>query len=664
MVNASPAAVEGAISRLLDLGLIWESTSGLRPVSTVSELTPARSAGLLTLQPVSPEPLSAAQILTALAELSPAARALLEHVDQRGGVADPGSARYPIATADATTPAEELLARHLLLPRTGAVFLPGEVSIALRGGRSTTDPIDVEPEVLTSERAPALVERTAAGAAFETVRRLELLLDAWGLHPPRVLRTGGMAVRDVKSSAGLMHVDESTASLLIEVAHEALLISERADATGHLVWAPTDAFDTWTKQPPAQRWATLVQAWLNGTRLHFMVGTRDRGGKAHNTLAPELSSLHTVEGRRMALSVVAELEPGLVLAAGTGVASVVSRVRWRRPRRPTVRDDLVAATIEEAAHLGVLGLHAMPGYSRTLLMGGDPVPELAPLLPIPVDHLLIQADLTAVAPGPLESGIARRLQVIADVDSRGGATVYRFTATSVRRGLDLGWTTDELLAFLNEVSRTEVPQPLTYLVEDAARTYGTVRVGPAEAFVRATDDHVLTELLLHPAAAGLGLRRLAPSVLISTLPLDVLLPRLRAMGVAAALENQDGILAVVRPDLLRARTPKARVNLARDAARSEAALSKVVGAVRSGDQARESRPTGMPLSPADALTALRAAITVGRPTVIRYVDHQGHSTERVIRPIGVEGGTLTAHDQRADEVRTFTVHRITHVTPA
>ena len=45
----------------------------------------------------------------------------------------------------------------------------------------------------------------------------------------------------------------------------------------------------------------------------------------------------------------------------------------------------------------------------------------------PVDHVLLQADLTAVAPGPLVPSLARALAIAADVESTGGATVYRFT---------------------------------------------------------------------------------------------------------------------------------------------------------------------------------------------------------------------------------------------
>ena len=45
------------------------------------------------------------------------------------------------------------------------------------------------------------------------------------------------------------------------------------------------------------------------------------------------------------------------------------------------------------------------------------------------------------------------------MESRGGATVYRFSASSVRRGLDAGWTAQEVHAFLDDVSRTRFRSP-------------------------------------------------------------------------------------------------------------------------------------------------------------------------------------------------------------
>ena len=48
---------------------------------------------------------------------------------------------------------------------------------------------------------------------------------------------------------------------------------------------------------------------------------------------------------------------------------------------------------------------------------------------------------------------------------------------SVRRALDVGWSAAEMHEFLGTVSRTPVPQPLTYLVDDTVRTFGPIRVG-------------------------------------------------------------------------------------------------------------------------------------------------------------------------------------------
>jgi hypothetical protein len=239
--------------------------------------------------------------------------------------------------------------------------------------------------------------------------------------------------------------------------------------------------------------------------------------------------------------------------------------------------------------------------------------------------------------------------------------VYRFTAASVRRAFDAGWAAHEVHAFLASVSRTPVPQPLSYLVDDAARTFGTVRVGHAEAFLRADDETALAEVLHHPRAASLGLRRIAPTVLVSTTPLDVLIPRLRDLGVSPLVESIDGSVHVSRPDRVRARPRTARRTAE---AHLEARLAQVVTAIRAGDRAARARgPASSQLTPIGSLAALRDAVEAGRTVLIGYVDNQGVSTERIVDPVRVDGGWLTARDHRADDVRQFAVHRIRTVNP-
>lgn len=666
-VQAAPASVKAALDRLLDLALVWETSGGLRPLTGVADvLTGGASAGVSGVHPVSPGAPDEQTVAGHLTAIGPAARALLEHVAANGGEGTTDIARRTIRPEDATSPVEQLLSRRLLLPRAGGtVYLPGEVGLALRGGRTTVEPVDDVPEIVTSSRDAAVVDKVAAGAAFEAVRRVELLLDHWGTEPPGALRTGGLGVRDLKAAAAQLHVDEPTAALLIELAATAGLLALGTDGAGGAVWLPTDAYDLWSAKETAPRWLHLVESWLASPRLAGLVGTRDQAGKTWNALVPELSSTVVAEARRMALEQLADLAPGEVLATGTGVPSLAQRVAWLRPRRPAPRAEMVVWALTEAAALGVTGLGGMSSHGRLVLAGDATAAEdaLAPLLPDPVDHVLLQADLTAVAPGPLESALARTLQLVADIESRGGATVYRFTSASLRRALDAGWSATEIHDFLASVSRTPVPQPLTYLVDDTVRTFGTIRVGHAEAFLRADDETSLTELLHLPKAASLGLRRIAPTVLVSNTPIDVLLPRLRELGVAPVVEAADGTVRIARPDLLRARTPRDRRGPGLKAAKESAHLASVVTAIRAGDRAVAARPAlaTTPATPGGSLVALRGAVEAGAPVWIGYVDNHGSSSERIVDPVRVEGGWLTAYDHRSDDTRTFAVHRITAV---
>ncbi|MEV6121904.1 helicase C-terminal domain-containing protein [Streptomyces sp. NPDC052077] len=301
---------------------------------------------------------------------------------------------------------------------------------------------------------------------------------------------------------------------------------------------------------------------------------------------------------------------------------------------------------------------------------------LAPLLPEPLDHVLLQADLTAVAPGPLERPLADVLGVLADVESKGGATVYRFTPGSVRRALDSGRTAADLHAFLAAHSRTPVPQPLTYLIDDVARRHGRLRVGAASAYVRCDDDALLSEILADKRAAPLGLRRLAPTVLAAQADPGALLEGLRSMGFAPAAESAAGDVLITRADARRTppRTPPEPVPDGPPVP-DDVLLAAAVRAVRAGDLAATAprKPaadgSGAATGPgelprtgaAETLATVQAAVLTGGTLWIGYVNAEGAASQRVIAPVGVEGGFVTAYDHTADEVRTYPLHRITGV---
>ncbi|MET8678936.1 helicase-associated domain-containing protein [Streptomyces sp. NPDC004647] len=372
-----------------------------------------------------------------------------------------------------------------------------------------------------------------------------------------------------------------------------------------------------------------------------------------------------------------------------------------------LRSRIARWTLAEAELLGVTGRGALSAHGRALMgiqdsqdtqdsheaqqdtpgsqPSGDPARAaalLAPQLPEPLDHVLLQADLTAVAPGPLERRLAEMLGVLADVESKGGATVYRFTPGSVRRALDAGQTAGDLHAFLAEHSRTPVPQPLSYLIDDVARKHGHLRIGAASAYVRCDDDALLAEIVADRRSAGLRLRRLAPTVLAAQATPDLLLERLREMGYAPAAESAEGDVLVTRADAHRTppRTAPAPVP-GGPPLPDHTLLGAAVRAIRAGDLAATAvrRPapaaaaaTGRTAARADSgrlprttsaetLATMQAAALTSSAVWIGYVNADGAASQRVIAPVRVEGGFVTAFDHTADEVRTYPLHRITGV---
>ncbi len=675
IVHADAAHTRKALERLRDLALAWDSPEGLRALSGVGDaLVGGPEAGVSGVRPRSAQPAPADEITAVLADLAPDARALLSHIIDQGGTAKSGSVRIGLHPGDASTPAELLVAHRLLVPggslMPGLLVVPGEVALATRSGRTTTAAVDVPPAVASEERSPRLAASAALGAATDFVRRTGQLLESWDTRPAPALRTTGLGVRELRAIATHLQVAEQEAALVVEVVHEAGLAATRSDADGNPVWVPTTTFDTWAELSVADRWTALARAWLSSARLPSLVGERGPDGKPWNALTPELSAAGMPEAKTMALTALAALPDGHGLAAGTGLPSLVARIAWDRPRRPRTRPDLVAWAVAEASVIGLTGADALASYARPLLAGEDPAPTLAGLLPPPVDHVLIQADLTAVAPGPLEPDLARRLQQVADIESHGAATVYRFTPGSVRRALDSGWTATELHAFVLAASRTPVPQPLSYLIDDVVRSFGRLRVGMAASFIRSEDEAALIELAKHPKSVSLDLQRIAPTVLISGLPIDVLLPRMRELGLAPVVEGPDGVVRIGTAEGLRARPPRTRdgADPARHAARQAAQVGVAVGNLREGDEAARSRPASASVAGGGVLSALREAIERDGVVLIGFTDNQGVVTERSVRPIVVEGGQLTALDADADPddpdaERRYAVHRINRVVP-
>ena len=130
-----------------------------------------------------------------------------------------------------------------------------------------------------------------------------------------------------------------------------------------------------------------------------------------------------------------------------------------------------------------------------------------------------------------------------DVESRGGATLLRFSEASLRRAMDRGRTSETILEFLEAHARPLVPQPLKFLIEDVGRRHGQIRMGSASTYLRADDPALLATVVNHRKMAKAGLRLIAPNVAVSTMEEPKLLRLMRDAGFLPMPELADGTLA-------------------------------------------------------------------------------------------------------------------------
>jgi hypothetical protein len=690
--------VRAAVDRLRGLALVWGDDEALHVPGTVREVVGVHTGGLgrpygtlLTIAtgtqlapvlaalglPDARQPAAGALLAEALADpvrlrnlvatTGEREREVLAQLAEGAPLGTVRDATRPVAAADADTPVRWLLAHGLLVAiDSDTVELPREVGLLVRAdaplGEARLRPPATEPRDL----GVGTVDDAGAGQVLTVLRLVETLLEAYALDPPGELRSGGLGVRELRRSAKATDSDEPTAAALLEIARAAGLL----DVGGgpEPIWLPTERYDAWLELDPALRWTRLANAWLAMTRLPGLVGQRDDRGRALAPLSMEIERTSAPGTRRRVLAVLAGLGRGCALDP----AGIADQLAWRSPRRGGQRADLIEGFVREAELLGLTGRGALTSYGRVLVDGGSEpavATVLADRLPAPVDHVLIQADLTVVAPGPLEVELAREMALVADVESAGAATVYRVAEGTVRRALDAGRSAADLHELFRSKSRTPVPQALTYLVDDVARRHGALRAGAAASYLRCDDEALLAAVVADRKVESLRLRRIAPTVVVGKAGVERLLGVLRDAGYAPVAESSDGVVVLTRPDARRTLGRPAPPRAVEPPAVGQEQLTELVRAVRAGDRALRSAAQAVSaaidvpgVTTATTLGLLRDAAAANQAVLLGYVNAQGSASQRIVEPASVNGGYLHGYDHQRDEMRTFALHRITGVS--
>lgn len=657
--RAPEAAVNEAVDALRDRALVWGDATVRVAAEAAAGLPWYPGQASVEDSSATPE-----EIAARLKTLDEAQSELLQKLLEGSPM---GRTRDAAPGTPPDRPVQRLLAAGLLRQvDADTVILPRLVGQVLRG--ELPGPVQLtEPDPVVSKTLAADADAVAAGAALDLLREVEVVLETLGATPVPELRSGGLGVRDVKRLTKATGIDDGRLGLILEVTAAAGLIAAgmpepEPDAGDGPYWAPTVSADRFVESPTAVKWHLLATTWLDLPGRPSLVGHRGPDGKPYAALSDSLFSTAAPLDRRLLLEVLAGLPPG----AGVDAAEASRAMIWRRPRWGVrLQPGPVGDLLTEAHALGLVGRGALATPARTLLTDAsadDVVKAMDKVLPAPIDHFLLQADLTVIVPGPLQRDLAEQLAAVASVESAGAAMVYRISEGSIRRALDTGRTAGELHAFFQRHSKTPVPQGLTYLIDDVARRHGQLRVGMASSFVRCEDAALLAQAVGAPATEPLEMRLLAPTVAVSQAPISEVLAALRQAGFAPAAEDSTGTIVDIRARGARVPAPPGRRRTYRLA---PTPTSQTLGAIVSVLRKVAAAPTGgLRLDPAVAISQLQEAAHTQASVVIGYVDPAGVATQRVVAPINVRGGQLTAYDPASGRVRDFAIHRVTSVVAA
>ncbi|HKH07503.1 MAG TPA: helicase-associated domain-containing protein [Agromyces sp.] len=524
--------------------------------------------------------------------------------------------------SDATGDLVDALAGALLVVRADdRIHVPHAVTGRLAHAEhqlpSTAELAAPAPPVLITgdEVDRSILERRAAESAYATVAATAEVLSELGNQPARELAKGGLALPDSKRLA------EASGTPLESLPR----LFHRADEAGLVVrdgafWLESDLGAEWALQSASGRWRRLAECW------------RDRIPAALRELVARRSETLTASTLR-------------------------DDVRWFYPAGGRWLDEGLERLIDEAEALG-LAVAGEPVEAGRLVLAGDldrAAAQLATHFPPQVDRVYLQHDLTIVSPGPLEPALDARLRSFVEVEARDLASTYRVSAASVNRGLAAGETAESILEFLRGLSLTGIPQPLAYLIGEAAARFGSVRVAaaaeadaPARASIRSDDAQLVRTLAVDQSLASLGLRQTGPHRLLSRFPPEVVFWALSdARYPVAAEDAEERIIRLQRHRLAPAPAPAPKTDPI------AALLDRVL---EEGDEGATEQAWLARQLEAAARAKETLTVTVRMPG--------GDTADYLLAPASVANGRLRARDRKADIERTLPLSAIAAVAPA
>jgi hypothetical protein len=457
------------------------------------------------------------------------------------------------------------------------------------------------PEKTETLAQQQFIDSQAGLSAFETIQALTELVIELEQHYVREVGKGQVGLPELKRLSLQLGRDVEYARLLYALAQLSSLVG-----VSDKRWKVGSQYQSWLTSPPEDRWQLIAKTWV------ALVG---------ETATSELAKASNLK------DAFQETFP----LARDGVLSHITRL------------------ISLAELIGLTSSNQMSSWCRPLLEGNakEAISKLVENLPATQNRIIIQADLTIIAVGPLPTDKELELRRFVETERIGVASTYRINTLSVTYGLETGLSEQEIRALLTELSGTSLPQPVDYLIREAATRFGrlVLRETPTGTLIQSSEPILLTQILNDSALKTLSITKSSETTLESRFEVDIVYYLLRESKYAAIRkDSKDQVISSWRA-----------------AGSNETSLVQTSSVLediqkwREHDKRLSEAPEGQ-----DLVRQLEMAIKT-KATVLVSLQMNGAGREFTIEPTGLANGRLRGRDRKADCERVLPLASITSV---
>lgn len=345
------------------------------------------------------------------------------------------------------------------------------------------------------------IDRNCGLIAFETMQALTELVFDLEKHLIREVGKGGVGLPDVKRLGAALGKPNDYAKTTFALASRLGLMT--LSNARHLLTA--EAIE-WLDQDQLLRMRTLYSSFAE-------------------LLGPELSA--ELSKLKPGVSLRLWLEEHFPLAENTATSRIGQILRSA---------ESFGLTFEE---------HTSSWFASAITGKKDLDAQLNKHLPAVQERIILQADLSIIAPGPLPTKTEALLRRFANTENIGLASTYRLSALSVCHGLETGMTTEEIAKILSDSFGAKLPQPVEYLLSEVRNRFGRLvvtdsRLGESRSFVESADNVLLTEIGNDPRLRPFSLIRPSNEKLSCRFEPSVVYFGLRECGYLAIRKDEAG----------------------------------------------------------------------------------------------------------------------------